>query len=70
MNLFADVDDDVKNGANLLGRLVKDVATECEFFSVDEFLPLLQNYIRRTNPYIRQLLVGWITVLDRIVART
>jgi vacuole morphology and inheritance protein 14 len=27
---------------------------------------LLQNYIRRTNPYIRQLIVGWITVLDSI----
>jgi vacuole morphology and inheritance protein 14 len=26
----------------------------------------LQNYIRRTNPYIRQLIVGWITLLDSI----
>jgi len=64
--LFADVDDDVKNGANLLDRLVKDIVTECEEFSVDEFLPLLQNYIRRTNPYIRQLIVGWIMVLNGI----
>ncbi len=64
--LFADVDEDVKNGANLLDRLVKDIVTESEDFSVDEFLPHLQNYIRRTNPYIRQLLVGWITVLDGI----
>lgn len=64
--LFADVDDTVKNGANLLDRLVKDIVTESDDFSVDEFLPLLQNYIRRTNPYIRQLLVGWITVLDGI----
>jgi vacuole morphology and inheritance protein 14 len=30
------------------------------------FIPLLQNYIRRTNPFIRQLLVGWITVLDSV----
>ena len=64
--LFADVDDDVKNGAPLLDRLVKDIVTESEEFSLDEFLPLLQNYIRRTNPYIRQLLVGWITVLDSV----
>lgn len=30
------------------------------------FIPLLQKYIRRTNPYIRQLLVGWIVILDSV----
>eukprot|EP00956_Cyclotella_meneghiniana_P020467 scaffold36269_cov40-Cyclotella_meneghiniana.AAC.4 len=64
--LFADVDVDVKNGANLLDRLIKDIVTESESFHVEHFLPLLQTYIRRTNPYIRQLLVGWITVLDSV----
>jgi len=64
--LFADVDVDVKNGATLLDRLVKDIVTESENFNVEMFIPLLQNYIRRTNPYIRQLLVGWITVLDSV----
>ncbi|KAL7550836.1 hypothetical protein ACHAWF_017820 [Thalassiosira exigua] len=64
--LFADVDVDVKNGANLLDRLVKDIVTESESFHVEHFLPLLTTYIRRTNPYIRQLLVGWITVLDSV----
>ena len=55
--LFADVDVDVKNGANLLDRLVKDIVTESESFDVDKFIPLLQKYIRMTNPYIRQLMV-------------
>lgn len=64
--LYADVDMDVKNGANLLDRLIKDIVTEGEAFHVEQFLPLLQNYIRRSNPYIRQLLVGWITLLDSI----
>uniref|UniRef100_A0AAV1US65 Vacuolar protein 14 C-terminal Fig4-binding domain-containing protein n=1 Tax=Peronospora matthiolae TaxID=2874970 RepID=A0AAV1US65_9STRA len=64
--LFADVDVDVKNGANLLDRLVKDIVTESEYFDVDVFIPLLHKYIRMTNPYIRQLLVGWITVLDSV----
>jgi vacuole morphology and inheritance protein 14 len=64
--LYADVDVDVKNGADLLCRLVKDIVTEADSFSVDSFLPLLQSYIRRTNPYIRQLIVGWITLLDSI----
>jgi vacuole morphology and inheritance protein 14 len=66
--LFADVDIDVKNGANLLDRLIKDVVTESESFDVERFIPLLQKYIRRSNPYIRQLLVGAIgTVEFRIV---
>ena len=64
--LFADVDVDVKNGASLLDRLIKDIVTESDTFQVEQFLPLLQNYIRRTNPYIRQLLVSWITVLDSV----
>lgn len=59
--LSADLDDEVRNGSNLLDGLVKDIVTECEEFSIDEFLPLMQNYIRRTNPFIRQLLVGWLT---------
>ncbi|GMI02008.1 hypothetical protein TrST_g6121 [Triparma strigata] len=65
-SLFADVDVDVKNGANLLDRLIKDIVTESETFDVETFIPLLQKYIRRTNPYIRQLLVGWIVVLDSV----
>jgi vacuole morphology and inheritance protein 14 len=64
--LFADVDMDVKNGANLLDRLIKDIVTEADSFQVDQFLPVLQSYIRRTNPYIRQLIVGWITLLDSL----
>ena len=60
------MDVDVKNGANLLDRLVKDIVTESESFDVDKFIPLLQKYIRMTNPYIRQLMVGWITVLDSV----
>lgn len=66
--LFADVDVDVKNGANLLDRLIKDIVTEADpdTFQVDQFLPVMQNYIRRTNPFIRQLIVGWITLLDSL----
>jgi len=62
--LFSDVDMDVKNGASLLDRLVKDVVTESPSFDVDNFVPLLHKYIRKSNPFIRQLLVGWISVLN------
>lgn len=64
--LFAHVDVDVKNGANLLDRLIKDIVTETETFDIDSFIPILQKHIRRTKPYIRQLIVGWITVLDAV----
>jgi hypothetical protein len=32
----------VKNGANLLDRLIKDVVTESEEFDVEKFIPILQ----------------------------
>jgi vacuole morphology and inheritance protein 14 len=64
--LFAHVDVDVKNGANLLDRLIKDIVTETETFDIEAFIPLLQKHIKRTKPYIRQLLVGWIIVLDAV----
>ena len=64
--LYADSDIDVKNGAQLLDRLIKDLVTESEQFDVDRFIPLLKERIRIKNPFIRQLLVGWITVLDSV----
>lgn len=65
--LYADVDVDVKNGAQVLDQLLKDiVTTETTTIPVSTILPLLQSYIQRTNPYIRQLIVGWITLLDSI----
>lgn len=54
----ADVDIDVKNGANLLNRLIKEIVEQSDVFDVERFIPLLQKYIRRSNPYIRQLLIG------------
>lgn len=64
--LFAHVDVDVKNGANLLDRLIKDIVTESETFDMETFIPLLQKHIKRTKPYIRQLLVGWISILNSV----
>lgn len=64
--LFAHVDIDVKNGANLLDRLIKDIVTESENFDIENFIPLLQKHIKKPKPYIRQLLVGWIMVLNAV----
>jgi vacuole morphology and inheritance protein 14 len=40
--LFADVDIDVKNGAQLLDRLIKDVVSESDSFQLEKFIPLLR----------------------------
>ena len=64
--LYADTDIDVKNGAQLLDRLIKDLVTESDSFDVEKFIPLLRERIKIRNPFIRQLLVGWISVLDSV----
>jgi len=35
-------DPDVKNGANLLDRLIKDIVTESDLFDVEKFIPILK----------------------------
>jgi len=64
--LYSDVDSDVKSGAQLLDRLMKDIVTESEAFDVIKFMPLLRERIKIRHPFIRQLVVGWIAVLDSV----
>jgi hypothetical protein len=35
-------------------------------FSIEEFIPLLRERMNVLNPYVRQFLVGWITMLDSV----
>ncbi|CAM0951079.1 unnamed protein product [Alopecurus aequalis] len=64
--LSADSDTSVQSAAHLLDRLVKDIVTESDQFGVEEFIPLLRERMNVLNPYVRQFLVGWITVLDSV----
>lgn len=94
--LAADSELSVKNGAELLDRLVKDIVSESaasyvsvlhlpnEFlghpeespehaahhletaFSLERFLPLLEERINVINPFTRSFLVAWVTLLDSI----
>lgn len=96
VQLGADSELSVKNGAELLDRLVKDIVSESaasyvsvletspQFdgddkvplddahsnlptaFSLPRFIPLLKERIWVLNPFTRQFLVGWITLLDSI----
>lgn len=42
------------------------VTLSCFFPSIEEFIPLLRERMNVLNPYVRQFLVGWITVLDSV----
>ncbi|KAK4799842.1 hypothetical protein SAY86_025207 [Trapa natans] len=64
--LFADSDSNVQNAAHLLDRLVKDIVSESDQFSIEEFIPLLRERMNVLNPYVRQFLIGWITVLGSV----
>lgn len=64
--LSADSDANVQSAAHLLDRLVKDIVTEGDQFSIEEFIPLLRERMNVLNPFVRQFLVGWITVLDSV----
>lgn len=38
----------------------------CVLKSIEEFIPLLRERMNVLNPFVRQFLVGWITVLDSV----
>ena len=64
--LSADGDPNVKNGASLLDRLVKDIVAESRDFDIVDFIPLLKSRVTQSNPFIRQFLIGWITHMDSV----
>jgi vacuole morphology and inheritance protein 14 len=64
--ISADLDPAVKNGAQLLDRLLKDVVAESTAFPVDSFIPLLRQHLEHANCNIRHALIGWIVALDSV----
>ncbi|XP_066396168.1 protein VAC14 homolog [Miscanthus floridulus] len=64
--LSADSNANVQSAAHLLDRLVKDIVTESDWFIIEEFISLLRERMNVLNPYVRQFLVGWITVLYNV----
>lgn len=97
VKLAADSELSVKNGAELLDRLIKDIVAESAAsyvsilhtphegdgegsigdpdrpseepptaFSLERFIPLLEERINVLNPFTRTFLVAWISLLDSI----
>ncbi|XP_063441015.1 protein VAC14 homolog [Mytilus trossulus] len=64
--LIADTEVNVKNGAEVLDRLIKDIVTESSSFDLKAFIPLLRERVYARDPYARQFIVSWVAVLDAV----
>ena len=56
----------MKSGTLLLDKLVKDIVTECDGFNIEKFVPLLKERVYAINPFVRQFLICWISVLHSV----
>ena len=61
--LVTDADLSVKNAAELLDRLLKDIVTESsQTFDLTSFIPLLRDRVYTKNSFGRQFVISWISV--------
>lgn len=66
IKLACDADSNVRYGAELLDRLMKDIVSENPHFDIDNFIMLLRNSIYSNNGFAKTFLVSWISFLDSI----
>ncbi|XP_017477393.1 PREDICTED: protein VAC14 homolog [Rhagoletis zephyria] len=65
--LVADSDQMVKDGSELLDRLLKDIVTESsQTFNLEAFIPLLKERIYVKNSFARQYVISWISILNAV----
>ncbi|GBP31941.1 Protein VAC14 homolog [Eumeta japonica] len=64
--LAADPEPQVKQGAELLDRLLKDIVTESGSLEVSALIPLVRERLYARNPFARQFVVSWVCVLDAV----
>jgi len=64
--LVADPDQTVKNGSELIDRLLKEIVTENSKFDIENFIPVLRERMFTKERFVRQFLVSWLTVLDSV----
>ena len=58
--LSCDADSNVRYGAELLDRLMKDVVSENPHFDTENFILLLRERIYTKDRFARQFLVSWV----------
>ncbi|EEC01686.1 hypothetical protein IscW_ISCW001081, partial [Ixodes scapularis] len=64
--LAADSDQHVKNGSELLDRLLKDIVTESASFDLVAFMPLLRERVTRVHITKRFLLKKNVSVMNSV----
>lgn len=64
--LACDPEQNVKNATELLDRLMKDIVTESGMFDLVGFMPILRERILTKNPFGRQFMISWVSVLDAV----
>ncbi|XP_030831703.1 protein VAC14 homolog [Strongylocentrotus purpuratus] len=64
--LAADPDINVKNGSELLDRLLKDIVTGSPNFDLNAFINLLRERIYTQNSFVGQFILSWVTTLDSV----
>ncbi|XP_037956925.1 protein VAC14 homolog [Teleopsis dalmanni] len=65
--LVADSDQIVKDGSELLDRLLKDIVTESSRdFDLEAFIPLLRERVYAKNSFGRQYVISWISILNAV----
>ena len=55
-NVVADPDQNVKNGSELLDRLLKDIVTESKKFDVESFVPIMRERMYTRDKFVRSVL--------------
>ncbi|CAG5055709.1 unnamed protein product [Parnassius apollo] len=66
--LASDPEPQVRQGAELLDRLVKDIVTESGAFDVSAFVPLLRERLYARGACARQFAAAWVSALDALPA--
>lgn len=64
--LADDTDANVRNGSELLDRLVKDIVAETVTFNLPAFIPLLRDRIYAKKPFSRRFVVSWVSLLNAV----
>ncbi|XP_067929042.1 protein VAC14 homolog [Watersipora subatra] len=64
--LADDMDGNVRNGSELLDRLMKDIVTESALFNIPSFIPLLRERIYTRKPFCRRFVTSWISLLNTV----
>lgn len=66
VRLAMDADQNVKNGSEMLDRIMKDIVTESASFDLVAFIPVLREKLYSNNHWAQTLVVSWVSVLHTV----